>query len=314
MPPEQPLTAPRTKTVKRLFAVSHNQCAFDACIRRLVDERGVVVGEICHIKGKAGGPRHDAAQSAEERHGFENLVLMCPEHHKAIDENPGEFTVAVLVALKRAHEESAMDVDVDAAADGLLVHSGFSEWVAQTAGDNGINVAATHSRVVVNTAASLLHDRRILAADVLWRAVVALRSNMPPFIGARLDIVTDAEYPAMLRDCQDMVALVDQAALARAHDRPAGDKVDDYLPFLSERLWDQFAAYRAFIGRVCQISLGRIGGGRHWTKDAPTMTALANAIGPERVSEVLALPAGRLNRVCSIVQADIGRAVRASFD
>lgn len=62
------LTQPRLKTVKRLFAVSNNCCAFRGCDRRLVDAGGVVVGEICHIKGKPGGPRFDATYPPDRHH------------------------------------------------------------------------------------------------------------------------------------------------------------------------------------------------------------------------------------------------------
>ena len=48
--------SPSTTTVKQLFAVSGNRCAFPDCTRTLVDvETGT--GEICHIRGQSeGGP------------------------------------------------------------------------------------------------------------------------------------------------------------------------------------------------------------------------------------------------------------------
>ena len=89
------LTAPRDKTKKRLFAVSGNKCYFPNCNIPLVDlESGTITGEICHIKGKKpGSPRYDPKQSNEERHGFENLLLMCSLHHKVIDDDPDSYTI-----------------------------------------------------------------------------------------------------------------------------------------------------------------------------------------------------------------------------
>ena len=102
------LTAPRDKTKKRLFAVSGNKCYFPNCNIALVDlESGTVTGEICHIKGKKPeSPRYDPNQSDEERHGFDNLILMCGFHHKVIDDDPDSYSVSRLEDIKKSHEES----------------------------------------------------------------------------------------------------------------------------------------------------------------------------------------------------------------
>jgi len=188
-----------------------------------------------------------------------------------------------------------------------------SGHVSQSSGDHGINVAAANSSVVVNAGASALHERRVAAAHALWKAILGIRDAMPPFVVSRLDIVTDAEYPAMLRRCQDLIALVDQYELATAIANPGGANVDDFSPFLSAAMWEQFVAYRVFIGRVCQIVLGNIGDGIHWTRDATTIGALTNALGGERVAEILTLRVGRLNACCSFVQSDMLSGVRATL-
>jgi hypothetical protein len=93
-------------TVKRLFAVSGNFCAFPKCSTPLVDPKsGSIVGEICHIKGeKAGAARYDAAQTNEQRHGFDNLVLLCNVHHKIVDDDDTAYTVERLLQMKQQHE------------------------------------------------------------------------------------------------------------------------------------------------------------------------------------------------------------------
>ncbi len=102
------LTAPRDKTKKRLFAVSGNKCYFPNCNTPLVDlESGTVTGEICHIKGKKPDSlRYDPDQSDEERHGFDNLILMCGLHHKVIDDDPESYNVPRLEDIKKSHEQS----------------------------------------------------------------------------------------------------------------------------------------------------------------------------------------------------------------
>ena len=102
------LTSPSLPTIKRLFAVSGNNCAFPKCPLPLVDfESGKVTGRICHIKARnEGGARYDKNQTDEERHGFENLVLMCAIHHDVIDSDEISFTVERLNQIKSEHEKT----------------------------------------------------------------------------------------------------------------------------------------------------------------------------------------------------------------
>lgn len=96
------MSFPSTKIIKRLFALSGNICAFPNCSVTLVDdESGSVIGEICHIKGRnSDSARYDPAQTDEQRNAFENLILMCPKHHKIIDDNAKIYTVVLLQQIK----------------------------------------------------------------------------------------------------------------------------------------------------------------------------------------------------------------------
>lgn len=98
--------APSVSTIKRLFAVSRNQCAFLGCINTLIDEHtGTVTGEICHIKAKKPkGARFNLSQTDEQRDNFDNLMMMCPIHHKVIDGNPRLYTGESLIEMKIDHE------------------------------------------------------------------------------------------------------------------------------------------------------------------------------------------------------------------
>jgi len=123
------LTAPKVSTVKRLFAVSGNQCAFPKCASSLIDGE-TVTGKICHIKGKKkGSARYDEGQSNEERHSFENLILMCGRHHDVIDDDEEAYTVQRLVRMKVDHEQKAKpisDNEADRAARLIINHEVLS--------------------------------------------------------------------------------------------------------------------------------------------------------------------------------------------
>lgn len=99
---------PTERTIKRLFALSGNLCAYPGCSLPIIESAGTVTGEICHIRARnAGGPRYDADQSDTERNGFNNLILLCRAHHKVIDSQIDIYSADVLRELKAVHEGAA---------------------------------------------------------------------------------------------------------------------------------------------------------------------------------------------------------------
>lgn len=99
------MTGPALPTLKALFARSKNLCAFPGCTVPLAEDSGTVTGEVCHIRAaNSKGPRYDASQTDQTRHAAANLVLMCGRHHKIIDTETTEFSVARLESIKHAHE------------------------------------------------------------------------------------------------------------------------------------------------------------------------------------------------------------------
>lgn len=100
------MNEPTFTTLKRLFALSANRCAFPTCELPIIEPSGVVTGVVCHIKARSkGGPRYDSDQTPEERHGYANLILMCARHSKLIDSEPKTYTVDVLLQMKQAQEK-----------------------------------------------------------------------------------------------------------------------------------------------------------------------------------------------------------------
>ncbi len=98
-------TGPSTVTVKRLFAHSGNRCAFPRCLSSIIDGK-TIVGEVCHIKAaNVGGPRYDPKQTAAARHAYENLILLCSNHHVVVDDDPEAYTVERLIKMKNDHEQ-----------------------------------------------------------------------------------------------------------------------------------------------------------------------------------------------------------------
>ncbi|WP_283179917.1 HNH endonuclease signature motif containing protein [Gemmobacter sp. 24YEA27] len=99
------MSGPSEKTVRRLFALSGNACAFPDCPSPIVEAEGTITGEICHVRAQSkGGPRYGASQTEQERHAFENLLLLCRRHHKIIDTEPDIYSVEVLEEMKAVQE------------------------------------------------------------------------------------------------------------------------------------------------------------------------------------------------------------------
>ena len=99
------MNGPSIKTVKQLFALSGNRCAFPQCGRAIVQPHGIVTGEICHIAARSKkGPRYDQNLSGEAMHSFENLILLCEAHHKIVDGDKKIYTIELLRSIKAVHE------------------------------------------------------------------------------------------------------------------------------------------------------------------------------------------------------------------
>ena len=98
--------------LKKLFALSRNVCAFPGCDQRLADERWPHVAcEICHIHGlNAEAARHLRGMSAKECNRYENLILLCRNHHHVIDNlEAGTYTADALLEMKHKHESRRAD-------------------------------------------------------------------------------------------------------------------------------------------------------------------------------------------------------------
>ena len=98
------------KDLKILLLRSGGFCAFPTCPTHLVapetsEDSPVILGEIAHIIARSSkGPRGSSALSKEELDKYENLILLCRDHHKVIDSQPNTFTSRVLKEMKMSHE------------------------------------------------------------------------------------------------------------------------------------------------------------------------------------------------------------------
>ena len=109
------------KTRKALWAKSGNRCSI--CKVELVQNEkhagvNLIIGEECHIvSAKEKGPRGNVKEDLNDFDSFENLLLLCANDHKKIDEFTDIYTVEKLKSIKKLHEnwvKTTLDRDVTA--------------------------------------------------------------------------------------------------------------------------------------------------------------------------------------------------------
>lgn len=129
-------------TRKRLWWHGGDRCAFPGCEQPLVESTrdaagDTIVGKECHIIAQRDSvrvarsasllseeERQESAGLIEHRHSFENLVLMCGVHSDVIDDPQQGYSVADVLGMKRAHEETIARERQQAAASRVAATEG----------------------------------------------------------------------------------------------------------------------------------------------------------------------------------------------
>lgn len=92
-----------SKELKKLYALSAGLC--NICNKNLF-ENDVHIGEMAHVIARSSnGPRGES-KLKYEINSYENLILLCANHHTEVDQNPNRYTVEVLLEIKLKHEKS----------------------------------------------------------------------------------------------------------------------------------------------------------------------------------------------------------------
>jgi hypothetical protein len=93
-----------------LWAKAAGMCAHPDCKKRLVlaatrKDEAAKIGEAAHIVARRkDGPRGDGGIPADELRRYDNLVLLCANHHTMVDAQPDTYPVETLRTWKAEHE------------------------------------------------------------------------------------------------------------------------------------------------------------------------------------------------------------------
>jgi hypothetical protein len=129
------------RDLKLLWGRAQARCAYPGCRQLLIKpatehDREAIIGKIAHIISiSPAGPRHDPTKAADFLNSYDNLLLLCGNHHDEVDAQAATFSVETLKRWKSEHEawvfsrleQAAPGVDfaeLEVVCDALLAAAG----------------------------------------------------------------------------------------------------------------------------------------------------------------------------------------------
>jgi len=102
--------SPSDSTIRLLCVRSAGRCQFDGCNAFLFQDEitltnGNFSNVVHNVASSPDGPRGDFALSHQLSGSIDNLLLLCPKHHKLIDDHPEIYTEPCLREMKKKHEK-----------------------------------------------------------------------------------------------------------------------------------------------------------------------------------------------------------------
>lgn len=123
----------RNPEIRKLYGLAAGRCSI--CKINLF-ESNVNIGEMAHIIAKSPGGARGAEQVVGDINSYENLILLCANHHTEVDNSPSHYTTERLRSIKSEHERyiaSVFDADSEKRRrSDIAFLNGFMEFVPFT--------------------------------------------------------------------------------------------------------------------------------------------------------------------------------------
>lgn len=122
-----------------LMGLCGGKCEFRGCEKSIVQD--ILTGEksnfsnYAHIvASSANGPRGDKVLSSKLSNDENNIMVLCRDHHKEIDDFPEKYTVNILKDMKREHEayiKDLMNITKESSVIGVKYTANISDRVTK---------------------------------------------------------------------------------------------------------------------------------------------------------------------------------------
>lgn len=122
-----------------LMGICGGKCEFRGCEKSIVQD--MLTGEksnfsnYAHIVASSeNGPRGDKVLSSKLSNDENNIMVLCRDHHKEIDDFPEKYTVNILKDMKREHEayiQDLMSIHKEASVIGVKYTANISDRVTK---------------------------------------------------------------------------------------------------------------------------------------------------------------------------------------
>lgn len=268
-------TSPTAADIKRLFALSGNRCSFARCTALIVCN-GVLLGEICHIHAASPrGPRYNTEQTASERHGFDNLILLCCNHHKVIDDDWETYTADRLRKIKFDHELKTSPMDEMELERNIRVL--LNANVLSSGQTGGITAHSISAGAIYLGSPPPRHttDRQNAAIEKMWQSIVGLKRELAAVVVAD-QVLTSSELAEGFAGRSDnflfdsLQFLRDPHAVTRILQASGINEAENERPFVSARQYELYTAAYALLARsALLITLSfKDGTYRDWRDDS----------------------------------------------
>jgi hypothetical protein len=299
-------SGPSQSTIKRLFALSGNRCAFPKCEATMALE-DTLVGEVCHIKGlKRGAARHDPDQTAAQRNDYANLILLCAPHHKVVDDDEEAYTVERLQKMKADHEARATPLSDNDAGKVATAYSAIVS-INQSGGIAAQNFTATNVTLQAAQEGDRISKRQLEALENLWGIIRAMRKDYSLVIYVDMILVANEidDYFRNGRYRQVMDVVRDYADPQYVAKMIASIDPDKERPFVSARIWSILFALRALYGRTALLMQNSFLDRRYndWRSDSGTEKILRGLIPGSIVDDIRQRQIGGLSAATDYLEA-----------
>lgn len=289
---------PSEADIKRLFAESHNRCAFPKCLNSIILE-GSIVGDICHIKAKhKDGSRYDTDQTNNERHDHENLILLCKLHHKIVDDDEISYTVDRLTKMKCIHLERVREFPDTMIADSevqLLLDNSINS-VNQTGGITAHTVDVEALNLFSSDRSEEEVKRKIRAVETVWDAIVCFKKEYSGLIQFHSFHSTAQIHEIIAKGSTDELseALIQDYISTAAFKELASEKYRnafDERPFLDDVAFEVFETIYNYYKELSGMMFMSFFYKRYqdWRENEELKVALGNALGFDQVAKLIAL-------------------------